>query len=72
MADEAATALLKHIAAGYATNTGGTFAYAMSLCRGRISSAIELSVAYQLASFLLTSSSVAHRVSRVDCAVEMV
>jgi hypothetical protein len=69
MADEAATALLKRIAAGYAINTGKTYAYAKSLCRCRISFAIQPGVACQLSYFVLASSSVAHR---VDNAVEMV
>jgi hypothetical protein len=51
---------------------GRTYAYAMSLCCSKTSFAIELGAAHQLASFLLASSSVAHRVDRVHIAVEMV
>jgi hypothetical protein len=51
MADEAATALLNRIeAADYATSTGGTYAYEMLwLFRSRVSCAIQLGGAHQLA-----------------------
>jgi hypothetical protein len=51
MTDEEAIAFLERVAAGYATNIGRTHAsFAMSLFRSRISFAIQIGVACQLAS----------------------
>jgi hypothetical protein len=69
MADEAATILFKRMGACYGTNAGRTYACAVSICRNRISFVIQLGAAYNLASFILTSPSIFHR---VDSVIEMV